>query len=86
MRSRAVARGLLSPAQAAALDEAGVVELLFLPGFSTAERVTDVSGRGVGMDAVRAAAEDLGGQVTMRSQPGRGTVLVVELPFESDPA
>jgi chemotaxis protein histidine kinase CheA len=84
VRARAVARGLITPAQAAELDEAAVVELLFTPGFSTAERVTDVSGRGVGMDAVRAAAEDLGGHVTLRSTSGRGTMLVVELPFETE--
>ncbi|HEX4806289.1 MAG TPA: chemotaxis protein CheA [Conexibacter sp.] len=63
----AVERGLLGPEDAAALDAAGAAELLFAPGFSTARATTDVSGRGVGMDAVRERVRALGGEVTIAS-------------------
>ncbi len=58
-----------------------VVNLIFAPGFSTAATVTDISGRGVGMDAVRTAVGRLGGQVSLRSRPGEGTVVRFILPF-----
>ena len=57
----AAARGLIAPEQAAALDVEEAIELLFAPGFSTAEMTTDISGRGVGMDAVRTMVRNLGG-------------------------
>ena len=80
LRAAAVARGLLDPASAAALDDAAALELVFRPGFSTAGRVTEVSGRGVGMDAVRAAVEALGGRVGLLSAPGAGTTVRLTLP------
>ncbi len=57
------------------------VELLFTPGFSTAEVTSDISGRGVGMDAVRAAIRGLGGEVLMTSEPGKGTSSQIRLPL-----
>jgi two-component system chemotaxis sensor kinase CheA len=57
------------------------MELLFAPGFSTAERMSDISGRGVGMDAVRTRIRELGGEVVMESTPGIGTLAQIRLPL-----
>jgi len=79
--SRAVQRGLITAEQAASLDVAGAIELLFQPGFSTAETVGDLSGRGVGMDAVRTKIRALGGEVIMTAVPGQGTTAEIRLPL-----
>jgi len=78
---RAAERGLIAAEAAAALDATGAAELLFQPGFSTAEVTSDVSGRGVGMDAVRTMIRELGGEVTLTSEVGRGTVAQIRLPL-----
>jgi two-component system chemotaxis sensor kinase CheA len=77
----AVKRGLLNADQVDAIDMAGAVELLFTPGFSTAQETSDISGRGVGMDAVRSAIRGLGGSVLMQSEPGQGTSVQIRLPL-----
>jgi len=78
----AVERGLLGPEDAAALDAAAAAELLFAPGFSTARATTDVSGRGVGMDAVRERVRALGGEVAIEPAPdGCGTAAQLRLPL-----
>jgi two-component system, chemotaxis family, sensor kinase CheA len=79
--ARAAERGLITAEEAAALDAAGAVELLFAPGFSTAEAVGDLSGRGVGMDAVRDRIRKLGGEVAVTSVHGEGTVAEIRLPL-----
>lgn len=81
VRDRAVALGRVSAEAAARLSEEEAVELIFHPGLSTAQRVTEVSGRGVGMDAVRAGVQALGGSVEVHTQPGRGTTFVLRLPL-----
>lgn len=78
---RALSRGLITAEQAETLDVAAAVELLFAPGFSTAETVGDLSGRGVGMDAVRTKIRALGGEVLVQSTPGEGTVAEIRLPL-----
>jgi two-component system, chemotaxis family, sensor kinase CheA len=78
---KAVAKGLIDEDAAAAVDMRGAVELLFHPGFSMAEVASDISGRGVGMDAVRAKIRELGGEVVMDSEPGRGTTAQIRLPL-----
>jgi two-component system, chemotaxis family, sensor kinase CheA len=78
---RAVERGLITAETAATLDAKGAAELLFLPGFSTAEVTSDISGRGVGMDAVRTMIRELGGEVTLTSELGRGTMAQIRLPL-----
>jgi two-component system, chemotaxis family, sensor kinase CheA len=78
---RAVERGLISAEAAASLDGARAAELLFAPGFSTAEFTSDVSGRGVGMDAVRTTIRELGGEVTLTSELGQGTTAQIRLPL-----
>lgn len=77
--AKAMSRGLVAPGTT--LDDAQVHELLFAPGFSTAEQVTDLSGRGVGMDVVRRQVESLRGQILLRSTPGEGTLVQIRLPL-----
>ncbi|MBS1869744.1 MAG: chemotaxis protein CheA [Actinobacteria bacterium] len=79
----AVERGLLDADDAAALDAAGAAELLFAPGFSTAAATTDVSGRGVGMDAVRESVRALGGEVSLVSEFRRPVTASGDLPATS---
>lgn len=81
VRDVAVQRGLLAPAQAEEASSDDLLALIFAPGFSTAQTVSTVSGRGVGMDAVRAAVTDLGGRVVLSSEPGRGSTVTIILPL-----
>jgi two-component system, chemotaxis family, sensor kinase CheA len=81
VRKVAAARGLITEAQLLMLTEAQTLDLIFAPGFSTATTVTEISGRGVGMDAVRRAVERIGGQVSIASVAGRGTSVKLSLPF-----
>lgn len=81
VRAKAVERQLLDAERAAQLSDAQAVQLVFLPGFSTAEAISDLSGRGVGMDAVRTVVERFGGQVTLDSRPGHGTTVQMKLPL-----
>jgi chemotaxis protein histidine kinase CheA len=76
----AVAAGLIDPPRAAALSRDEALRLLFLPGFSTRREVTEVSGRGIGLDAVASIVARAGGFATIESHPGRGTSVVVEVP------
>jgi len=78
---KALANGMIDADQAASLDTRGAVELLFAPGFSTAETTSDISGRGVGMDAVRTKIRELGGEVVIESNPSRGTNAQIRLPL-----
>ena len=79
--AKAVERGLRTPAQVAEATDADLLRLLFLPGFSTAEAVTAVSGRGVGMDVVRTKIEAVGGTVDVESTVGAGTVWRLRVPL-----
>ncbi len=81
VKRKAVERGLISPEQAQRLSEREALNLLFLPGFSTAEKVTNISGRGVGMDVVRTNIEKIGGTVDLHSRPGEGTTLKIKIPL-----
>lgn len=81
IRARAVERGLVTAERAAQLSEREAMRLVFEPGVSTAERVTSVSGRGVGMDVVRTNIEKIGGAVDVASALGRGTVLKIKIPL-----
>jgi len=78
---KALALGMIDEETAAAIDMRGAVELLFTSGFSTAETTSDISGRGVGMDAVREKIRQLGGEVVIDSTPGEGTVAQIRLPL-----
>jgi two-component system chemotaxis sensor kinase CheA len=81
IREKAVDRGLVSASDAAALPPERVLQFIFEPGFSTADQVTSVSGRGVGMDVVRTNIEAIGGTVDIQSQPGSGTTVRVHVPL-----
>nr|WP_296070912.1 chemotaxis protein CheA [uncultured Actinoplanes sp.] len=81
VKRKAYEKGLISEEELETLSETDAVDLVFRPGFSTADQVSDLSGRGVGMDAVRASVEKLGGTVTMKSQFGRGTSTRLRLPL-----
>ena len=81
VRAKAVERGVLTADEAAGLDDHQAVDLVFAPGFSTAERVTNLSGRGVGMDVVRTNVERIGGRVDVVSRPGAGTTFRVRIPL-----
>jgi two-component system, chemotaxis family, sensor kinase CheA len=78
---KALQRGLITPEQAEAFDMRSAIEVLFAPGFSTADVTSDISGRGVGMDAVRTAIRELGGEVVLTSTPGKGTLAQIRLPL-----
>ena len=81
IRQKAMERGLITDQQAARLPDRDVFNLIFLPGFSTAEKVTNVSGRGVGMDVVKTNVEKIGGTVDIQSSLGKGTTVRVKIPL-----
>jgi len=79
VRGSAVSKGLISPDAQLSDDE--IDNLIFLPGFSTAEKVSDISGRGVGMDVVKRSIQALGGRISISSKPGHGSVFTLSLPL-----
>ena len=81
IRKAAVRKGLLSADRAASLTDQEAIELLFQPGFSTKDEVTDVSGRGVGLDVVRASIEEINGRVEISTALGKGTTFSLHLPL-----
>jgi chemotaxis protein histidine kinase CheA len=81
IRSKAVQKGVVSADQAARMSAREISNLIFLPGFSTAEKVTNVSGRGVGMDVVRTNIEKIGGMVEVQSKAGQGSTVRMKIPL-----
>jgi two-component system sensor histidine kinase and response regulator WspE len=81
LRVKAVARGLVAPQVAGQLSELELLEFLFLPGFSTKDQVTEISGRGVGLDVVQSMVKGVGGTVRVATQVGRQTVFTLQLPI-----
>lgn len=81
IRNTAIRRGLITHEDAAALNETDLLMLIFAPGFSTAEKVSEVSGRGVGMDVVKRNIEGLGGTITLQSKLGHGSAVLLKLPL-----
>ncbi|MBP5197625.1 MAG: chemotaxis protein CheA, partial [Lachnospiraceae bacterium] len=81
VRGKIIERNLVSEEQAAALSDKEVIDYLFHPGFSTAKKITDVSGRGVGLDVVRSKIESLSGEVEVKSKLGEGSVWTIRLPL-----
>ena len=79
VRGIAVSKGLI--AEDAALSDDEIDNLIFLPGFSTADAVSDISGRGVGMDVVRRSIQSLGGRISISSNPGKGSIFTLSLPL-----
>lgn len=81
IRGKAVEKGLVTEEEANTLDERQSLNLIFLPGFSTKSEVSDVSGRGVGMDVVKTNIQKLNGYIDIRSEPGKGSVFIISLPL-----
>ncbi|MGI6429653.1 MAG: chemotaxis protein CheA [Syntrophomonadaceae bacterium] len=81
IRQKAIDRGLIGAKEAEEMTNEEAIELLFSPGFSTAENVTDISGRGVGLDVVKSKIESLNGEMQIESKPGEGTRFKIKLPL-----
>jgi len=81
IRNKAIDKGLITSEMANTLDENQCLELIFLPGFSTKEEISAVSGRGVGMDVVKTNIQKLNGSIQITSEPGRGTTISISLPL-----
>ena len=81
IKQKAIANGLASESELEAMNPQQIYQFIFKAGFSTAEKVTSVSGRGVGMDVVRTNIEKIGGTVELKSQPGRGSTFVIKIPL-----
>ncbi len=79
--NRALTQGLVTAQQSSRMTDREVYALLFAPGFSTAEKVTNISGRGVGMDVVKSNVERIGGSVDLQSEPGRSTTIRIKIPL-----
>jgi len=81
IRAAAVSKGLITEDRAATMSDGEAVELIMAPGFSTAEKVTNLSGRGVGMDVVKTGVESIGGVVSLSSEVGRGSEVKISIPL-----
>ena len=81
IKRKALDRNLITREQAAGMSDQELVHLIFYPGFSTAENITDISGRGVGMDVVRTNIERIGGTINLQSRSGHGTTVRVKIPL-----
>ena len=81
VKSKGIERGTITPEQAEVMSDKEVIDLLFLPSFSTSEKITDVSGRGVGLDVVKSKIESLGGVVECKSVLGEGSTFTIRLPL-----
>ncbi len=81
VRNKAIAKGTITPEQAETMTDKDVIDLLFKPSFSTAEKISDVSGRGVGLDVVKSKIEALGGDVECHSVLGEGSTFTIRLPL-----
>ena len=81
VRNKAIEKGTITPEQAETMTDKEVIDLLFKPSFSTAEKITDVSGRGVGLDVVKTKIEGLGGSIECKSVLGEGSSFIIRLPL-----
>ena len=81
VKGKAIERNIITPEQAEAMSEKEIINLLFMPSFSMAKKITDISGRGVGLDVVKSNIEQLGGDVEVKTKLGEGTTFTVRLPL-----
>lgn len=81
IKAKAIERGIVTPEQAEALSQKEITDILFMPSFSMAKKISDISGRGVGLDVVKSNIEALGGDVEVKSVLGEGTKFIVRLPL-----
>lgn len=81
VREKALLKGLITEQQAASMSDQDICKMIFLPGFSTAENVTNISGRGVGMDVVKTNIERISGAIDLQTEPGKGTSFKIKVPL-----
>ncbi len=81
VREKAIEKGTITKEQANNMDDKAIIDLLFRPSFSTAEKISDVSGRGVGLDVVKTKIEGLGGDIEVRTELGQGSTFIIRLPL-----
>lgn len=81
VKSKAISRGTITAEQAEGMSDKEIIDLLFLPSFSTAQKVSDVSGRGVGLDVVKSKIESLSGEVEVKTKLGEGSTFIIRLPL-----
>ncbi|MBQ2744193.1 MAG: chemotaxis protein CheA [Lachnospiraceae bacterium] len=81
VKNKAIEKGTITPEQAEVMNDKEIIDLLFKPSFSTAKQVTDVSGRGVGLDVVRTKIESLGGDIEVKTKLGEGSTFIIRLPL-----
>ena len=81
MKNKAIERGLITPQEAEMMSDQQINDLILTSGFSTTEKVSDVSGRGVGLDVVKNTIESLGGNISIESEEGRGSTFSIQLPL-----
>ena len=81
IRDKAIEKGTITPEQAEVMTDKEIIDLLFRPSFSTAKQVTDVSGRGVGLDVVKTKIESLGGDIEVKTKLGEGSAFIIRLPL-----
>ena len=81
VRKKAIEKGTITPEQAEVMTDKDIIDLLFRPSFSTSEKITDVSGRGVGLDVVKSKIEALGGDVEVKTKLGEGSTFIARLPL-----
>ena len=81
VKNKALEKGTITPEQAEVMTDKEIIDLLFQPSFSTAEKITDISGRGVGLDVVKTKIEGLGGNIECRSVEGEGSSFIIRLPL-----
>lgn len=81
IKGKAIEKGTITPEQAEAMTDKEIIDLLFRPSFSTAKQVTDVSGRGVGLDVVKTKIESLGGDIEVKTKLGEGSAFIIRLPL-----
>lgn len=81
VKEKAIERGMITPEQAEAMSQKEIIDLLFVPSFSMAKKITDISGRGVGLDVVKSNIEALGGDVEVKTTLGEGSKFTVRLPL-----
>ncbi|GAB6088215.1 chemotaxis protein CheW [Alkaliphilus crotonatoxidans] len=81
VKTKGIERGIITPQQAQIMEDKDIIQLLFHPGFSTADKISDISGRGVGLDVVKTKIESLGGVVEVDTKTGKGSKFVIRLPL-----
>jgi two-component system chemotaxis sensor kinase CheA len=81
IKAKAIEKGFITNTDAERMSHNQLLNLIFIPGFSTAKQITEISGRGVGMDIVKSNIAKLNGNIMLESEAGKGTKVIIQLPF-----